>query len=77
MVIININNILKREGKSKYWLEKQTGISSANLSNIIDGITEEMSYKTLEKLCYYLNCEPNDIFKIVFDDKFKEENIIL
>lgn len=66
MLQLRVNEILKQQGKTPYWLGKQTGISQNNIGKICNGETSTIRFDTLEKICKALNCTPNDI--IVFDD---------
>ena len=62
MVKVNIEELLKKKGKSKYWLCNQMNITSRNLNKIILGLTKSISFKYVEEFCKYLNCTPNDLF---------------
>ena len=53
MIKMNIVEILKRNGKSKYWLCQQMNITSRNLNRIIRGETSSISFKYIEALCNY------------------------
>ena len=64
MVKVNIEELLKKKGKSKYWLCNQMNITSRNLNKIILGLTKSISFKYVEEFCKYLNCTPNDLFTI-------------
>lgn len=64
MVKVNIEDLLKKKGKSKYWLCNQMNITSRNLNKIILGLTKSISFKYVEEFCKYLDCTPNDLFTI-------------
>jgi len=64
MVKVNIEELLKKKGKSKYWLCNQMNITSRNLNKIILGLTKSISFKYVEEFCKYLDCSPNDLFTI-------------
>ena len=64
MVKVNIEQLLKNKGKSKYWLCNQMNITSRNLNKIILGLTKSISFKYIEEFCTYLDCTPNDLFTI-------------
>lgn len=66
MLSLKINEILKEQGKTSYWLGKQTGISQNNIGKICNGETSTIRFDTIEKICKALNCSINDIF--VTDD---------
>ena len=62
MLSLRINEILKEQNKTPYWLGKQTGISQNNIGKICNGETSTIRFDTLEKICKALNCSINDIF---------------
>lgn len=62
MLSLKINEILAEQGKTPYWLGKQTGISQNNIGKICNGETSTIRFDTLEKICKALNCSINDIF---------------
>ena len=45
MVIINIEELLKKNNKSKYWLCCQMNMTSRNINRIIRGETTAISFK--------------------------------
>lgn len=65
MIQINIVPLLKKEGKSKYWLCLKMNITSRNLNRIIRGETTSISFKYIEEFCEYLNCTPNELFTYI------------
>lgn len=62
MLALKINEILKQQNKTIYWLGKQTGISQNNIGKICNGETSTIRFDTIEKICKALNCSINDIF---------------
>lgn len=62
MLFLRVNEILKKQGKTAYWLSKQTGISQNNIGKICNGETKTIRFDTLEKICKALNCSINDLF---------------
>jgi len=64
MLKINIVELLKRNGKTKYWLCQKMNITSRNLNRIIRGETISISFKYIEELCILLNCTPGDLITI-------------
>lgn len=59
-----IDEILKKQGKSFYWLSKHTGVSYSTLWRLKKGKAQGINFVTLEKLCDALACEPGDLLKI-------------
>lgn len=72
MVKLNVEEILKNKGKSKYWLFVQMEMTYTNFNALVTNKTKSIKYKNIEKLCNILECEPNDLFKTVPDEE-KEE----
>ena len=66
MLSLRVNEILKQQEKTPYWLGKQTGISQNNILKICNGETSTIRFDTLEKICKSLDCSINDLF--VSDD---------
>ena len=64
MVNVNIEMLLKKEKKSKYWLCQKMDITSRNLNRIIMGETISISFRYIEEFCFYLNCTPGELFSI-------------
>ncbi len=64
MIKLNIKEILKEKGKTKYWLVKQMESNYQSISDIMNNTTTAIRFETLEKLCKVLECTPNDIFTI-------------
>ena len=64
MITFNIENLLKKKQKTKYWLCQQMGIINRNLNRIINGETNSISFKYLEDFCKYLDCDLSDLINI-------------
>ena len=64
MIKLNVIEILEKRGRTKYWLNKQLGMSFQNFTNMVENRTKSISYKNIELLCDLLECTPNDLFTI-------------
>lgn len=64
MVELNVIEILKKKGKTKYWSFNQLDMSYTNFNNIVMNKTKSIKYENIEKFCKILNCKPNDLFKM-------------
>ena len=62
-MIIKLRTLLDNEGKSIYWLNKQTGIASSTLSRICNQKTTSIEFSVLDKICEALNCNVSDILE--------------
>ena len=71
MIKINVVELLKKRGKTKYWLCQQMNLTSRNLNRIIRGETTAISFKYIEEMCKYLDCTPGELILIIDAD---EEN---
>jgi putative transcriptional regulator len=64
MVYLDIEKMLKKRGKTKYWLVKNMDSGYQTVSAMINNETSAIRFETIEKLCKLLECTPNDIIKI-------------
>lgn len=65
MVKLNIEELLKKNKRSKYWLCQNMNMTSRNLNRIIRGDTTSISFKYIEEFCKYLVCTPGELISIV------------
>ncbi len=72
MIILNVEKILKEQGKTKSWLCDQLDISHFNLNKALKSGKKSISYKYLEGFCKALNCSFNELMTIVPDIEDKE-----
>lgn len=63
MLKLRVKEILEENGKTKYWLYKQLGMSYQNFSKMINNETKSIRYENIETLCLLFNCTPNDLFQ--------------
>lgn len=68
MVKVNLEELLKKNNHSKYWLCNQMNITMRNLNRIILGYTTSISFRYIEEFCKYLNCTPAELFTVEFDE---------
>ena len=64
MVNVNVELLLKKRKRSKYWLCQQMNITSRNLNRIIRGETTSISFRYIEDFYLYLNCTPGELLTI-------------
>lgn len=64
MIQLNITPLLEKKGKTRYWLYKQLGMSYQNFKRMIDNETKSIQIERIETLCMLLDCTPNDLFTI-------------
>ena len=66
MVRLNVLELLRQQGHTKYWLYIQLGMSYQNFNKMVNNQTASIRYENIEALCQILNCPPNELF--VFED---------
>ena len=64
MIKLDVLRILEEQGKTKYWLYKQLGMSYQNFSKMVNNETKSIRYENIETMCLLLNCTPKDLFVI-------------
>jgi putative transcriptional regulator len=64
MIKIRINDLLKEQKRSFYWLAKETGISHTTLWRLKKGKAQGITFDTLEKISLTLKCEPGDVLRL-------------
>ena len=67
MIKLDVLRILEEQGKTKYWLYKQLGMSYQNFSKMVNNETKSIRYENIETMCLLLNCTPNDLFVMTED----------
>ncbi|MCP9493363.1 MAG: helix-turn-helix domain-containing protein [Pyrinomonadaceae bacterium MAG19_C2-C3] len=65
MIEVRINQLLKKQGHTLYWLAKETGISYLALSNLAKGNTSSISFSLLESVCQALKCGTSDVLDYI------------
>ncbi len=64
MIKLDVLSLLEKNGKTKYWLYKQLGMSYQNFSRMINNETKSIQYENIDALCQIFNCTPNELFKM-------------
>ena len=64
MIRLNVLELLEKRGKTKYWLNKQLGMSYQNFNRMVNNETKSIRYENIETMCLLLECTPNDLFQI-------------
>lgn len=67
MIQLDVLRILEEQGKTKYWLYKQLGMSYQNFSIMVQNETKSIRYENIETMCLLLHCTPNVLFVITED----------
>ena len=69
MIILNVEKLLKEQGKTKSWLCNEMDITFYNFNKALKCGKKSISYKYIEGFCRHLNCSFNDLFTLVDDNK--------
>lgn len=65
MVKLNIQELLDKNQKTKYWLVKKLETDYRYVNKLLENKTTSISFKMIDKLCEIFDCELNDLFKII------------
>ena len=60
---IYLEDVLKNKGMTSKELCALVGITEANLSILRSGKAKGVRFSTINKICYYLECDVGDILK--------------
>ena len=69
---IHLDEILHTRGMTAKELCALVNITEANLSILRSGKAKGVRFGTVNKICYYLNCDVGDILK--FDGQLEDED---
>jgi putative transcriptional regulator len=64
MIKIGIDELLKDQKRTFYWLAKETGVSHTTLWRLKKDKAQGITFNTLEKVCAALKCQPGDVLKL-------------
>ncbi|MBR6477788.1 MAG: helix-turn-helix transcriptional regulator [Lachnospiraceae bacterium] len=69
---VHLEEILKERNMTSKELCSLIGITEANLSILRSGKAKGIRFGTVNKICYYLQCDVGDILK--FDGNLEEDD---
>jgi putative transcriptional regulator len=69
---VYLEDVLNKRGMTSKELCAKIGITEANLSILRSGKAKGIRFGTVNKICYYLNCDVGDILKL--DGNLEEED---
>jgi putative transcriptional regulator len=67
----HLDEVLRSRGMTSKELCRLVGITEANLSILRSGKAKGVRFHTINRICYYLNCDVGDILK--FNGELDEE----
>lgn len=71
-ISIHLEEILKQRGMTSKELCQKVGITEANLSILRSGKAKGVRFGTINRICYFLNCDVGDILK--FDGNLEDRD---
>ena len=71
-ITVHLDEILKARGMTGKELCARVGITEANLSILRSGKANGVRFHTINKICYYLECDVGDILR--FDGRLEDED---
>lgn len=69
---VHLEDVLKDRGLTSKELCAKVGITEANLSILRSGKAKGVRFSTINRICYFLECDVGDILK--FDGLLEEED---
>jgi len=71
-VEIKLDEMLKNRGMTSKQLCEKVGITEANMSVLRSGKAKGLRLSTLNRICYFLQCQPGDL--LAFDGHLEEDD---
>ena len=69
---VSLSDVLKARGMTAKELGAKVGITEANLSILRSGKASGVRFHTINRICYYLDCDVGDILH--FDGRLEEDD---
>lgn len=69
---VHLDQLLKERGMTSKELCAKVGITEANLSILRSGKAKGIRFGTVNRICYFLNCDVGDILK--FDGELEDSD---
>lgn len=71
-ITTHLDELLRSRGMTSKELCRKVGITEANLSILRSGKAKGIRFHTINRICYYLQCDVGDILK--FDGNLESED---
>ncbi len=71
-ITVHLDQLLKARSITGKELCAKVGITEANLSILRSGKASGVRFHTINKICYYLDCQVGDILR--FDGRLEDED---
>jgi putative transcriptional regulator len=72
MIRIQIDELLREQSRTFYWLSQETGVSHTTLWRLKKDKAQGITFNTLERICQTLGCQPGDVLKLGRTKKKKQ-----
>ena len=69
---VHLDDVLRARGMTSKELCAKVGITEANLSILRSGRAKGVRFGTINRICYFLQCDVGDILK--FDGNLEDSN---
>ncbi len=69
MIINEVSTMIGKRKTSVAEVAKNLHVKYETIQNLYLDKTQSIKFKILNKLCWYLDCEPKDLLRYVPDDK--------
>lgn len=69
---VHLEDVLKARGMTSKELCRKVGITEANLSILRSGKAKGVRFGTINRICYYLECDVGDLLK--FDGNLEAQD---
>ena len=64
MILVHIDELLREQSRTFYWLAKETGVSHTTLWRLKKDKAHGITFNTLESICQALKCQPGDVLSL-------------
>lgn len=71
-ITVHLSEVLKERNMTSKELCAKVGITEANLSILRSGKASGVRFHTINRICYYLQCDVGDILR--FDGNLEDSN---
>ena len=71
-ITVHLSEVLKARGMTSRELCAKVGITEANLSILRSGRANGVRFRTINRICYYLDCDVGDILR--FDGRLEDDD---
>ena len=63
MLRLRVKELLEEQGRSKYWLFKQMGMSYQSISRMLNNQTQSIRFECMDTHCQLFHCSLQELFE--------------